>query len=244
MAISKKYNNPPLVEAVFEMFFTSSAWSSIIPGLFYNEIKEKYPIITQNQGGFGIAFDNKSLNIGPSNNQLTQYKNNSGDTIIQLAGNLLTVNKLPKYTGWESYLETIIFAVETLKRVIRIDRIDRIGLKAINKIDIKINSIEQLKKYINIYPNISSNPNIEVSSIQINLESQIIENTEVCSILVGTLRKEPNYEAPILFQIYVTRINTIPEDYKSWVEHAHTQLSETFESSLTQFCKDECDKVL
>ena len=56
---------------------------------------------------------------------MTQYKNSTNDTIIQLSSNLLTVNKLPKYNGWESYSEIIIFAIKALNRALKIDRIDR-----------------------------------------------------------------------------------------------------------------------
>lgn len=239
----KIYKNPPLVEAVFELFYTSSSWSSITPGMFYNEIKNKFPNITQNQGGFGIAFDGKGLKIGSGNSDLTQYKNSNNDTIIQLSSNLLTVNKLPEYKGWESFLEVITYAIDILKHIVNIEKINRIGLKTLNKIDIESHSIDQLKKYFYVYPNLPSNINNNLNSIQINLESPIIENQEILAILLATLKKEPNYEAPVMFQIYMTRINNIPENYIEWLQDAHDKLSKTFESSLTEFCKKQFDHV-
>lgn len=239
----KMYKNPPLVEAVFELFYSSNSWSSIIPGMFYNEIKDKFPNITQNQGGFGIAIDGKGVKIGSGNGDLTQYKNTNNDTIIQLSGNLLTVNKLPRYNGWESYLEIITYAVEALNRVIKIDRVNRIGLKTLNKIDIKNHTLEQLKKHFTVYPNLPTSVNNNLNSVQVNLESPIIENKEILAILLATLKKEPKYEAPVMFQIYITRINDIPEDYKEWLEDSHNKLSETFENSLTVFCKKQFDHV-
>ena len=233
----KKYTNPPLVEAVFEFFYTSSSWSPVIPGMFFNEIKDKFPVITQNQGGFGFSIDASGVILGGGHNELTQYKNITNDTIIQLSGNLLTVNKLPKYSGWESYLETITYAINALNRVIKVDKINRIGLKAINKIDIKNHTIEQFKYHFNIYPTLPVNIN-SLNSIQINIESPVIENKEILAISLNSLRKEPNYEAPVMFQIYVTRIIDVPENIIEWTEQAHKLLYTTFDNSLTIDCKN------
>ncbi|MDP3643059.1 MAG: TIGR04255 family protein [Bacteroidota bacterium] len=243
MEAKKIYKNPPLVEAVFELFYSSSSWSPIIPGMFFNEVRNRFPNITQNQGGFGIAFDNKGLKIGSGNGDLTQFKNANNDTIIQLSGNLLTVNKLPIYNGWDSFLEVISFAIDALKRVVKIDRVDRIGLKTINKVDIKGHSLEQLKKYFTIYPNLPLGVNSNLSSIQINLESPLIEKVEILAISLVTLRKEPNYEAPVMFQLYLTRVAEIPEDFIDWLMKSHKILSETFENSLTEYCKNQFDNV-
>lgn len=234
------YKNPPLVEAVFELFYSSNSWSPIIPGLFYNEIKNQFPNITQKQSGFGII-EGLGLKIGGGNGEMTQYKNSTNDTIIQLSGNLLTVNKLPKYNGWESYSEIIIFAIKALNSVLEINRIERMGLKTINKVDIGNHSLEQLKKYFKIYPFIPEEMDDKLNSIQMILESPISEDKEILAIQLSTLRKEQNYQAPVLFQIYVTRIKDIPDNYIDWLEQSHIILSETFEKSITTFSKERFD---
>ncbi len=40
----KKYKNPPVVEALCEFFFSGSKWDSTIPGMFFDKIKQDYPI--------------------------------------------------------------------------------------------------------------------------------------------------------------------------------------------------------
>lgn len=238
-----KYTSPPLVEAVFEYFFNSTEWSSIVPGLFYSEIKDKFPNISQNKGGFGVTFDGKGLKIGGGNSDLTQYKNHEGNTIIQLSSNTLTVNKLPKYEGWESFIEIIVYAVESLKKVLNINKVERIGLKSINKIDIKVHSLENLKKYFTIYPVIPIPSNNNLNSIQLNIETPIIENKEILAILLATLKKEPNYQAPVMFQLYTTRIADVQSDYREWLEKAHLTLYDSFIQSLTSEAKKQFDNV-
>lgn len=245
MTNKKKYINPPLVEAVFEFFYHSNDWSPIIPGIFYSEIKDKFPNITKNQGGFGISFDNNGIKIGGGgSNELTQYRNESNNTLIQLSNNLLTVNKLPEYDGWDSYLETIKFAINALNRVLNVEKINRIGLKAINKIEINSHSYNNFKKYFTIYPLIPKNIKTDLSSIQLNFETPIIDKTEILAISLATLRKEPNYEAPVMFQLYVTRIREIEnEKIEQWLESSHKIIVETFENSLTENCKNNFNNV-
>lgn len=233
-----KYKNPPLVEAVFEFFYSSSEWNTVIPGIFYNEVKEKFPNINQNKGGFGISFDNKGLKIGAGTSELTQYRNKKGNTLIQLSNNLLTVNKLPEYDGWESYLKTIKYAISALSKVLKIDKVNRIGLKAINKIDIESHTYENFKKFYTVYPSIPNNVKNDLSSIQLNIESPIVEKDEVLALSVATIRKEPNYNAPTLFQLYVTRLKEIDNgNIENWLEESHKIITDTFENSLTKYCK-------
>ena len=239
MKTTHKYKNPPLFESVFELFYTTKSWSSIVPGKFYDEVKDKFPKTPQNRERLGVMLNDKELKIGDNN--LIQYKNEKKDTIIQLSQNLLTVNKLPKYEGWEKYVETIVYAVNALKRVLELDNINRIGLKVINKIDIQSHSLESLKKYLTIYPTIPKNLLNKVNGIRLTVESPLIENEEVLLMLLNTLQKEENYEAPIMFQLYITRISKVPEDYKDWLEHAHSTLHKTFIESLTDFCKKQFD---
>jgi uncharacterized protein (TIGR04255 family) len=39
----RKYKNPPVVEALGEIFFSGSKWDSTLPGLFFDKIKDDYP---------------------------------------------------------------------------------------------------------------------------------------------------------------------------------------------------------
>ena len=106
--ITTKYKNPPLAEAVFELFFSTAEWNSAIPGIFYGLIKDKYPKITQNQGGIGVVIGNQGMKIGGGNPDITQFRNEKEDTIIQLSSNMLTVNRVPEYTTWEDFLPQIV----------------------------------------------------------------------------------------------------------------------------------------
>ena len=238
MEENTKYVNPPLTEAVFELFFTANNWSPIVPGAFYGLVKEKYPIITQASGGFGISFGHEGVQFGTGNSDLTQFKSGDGSSIIQLSNNLLTVNKLPKYQGWKSYSEMIIEAVDTLFEVVDISKVNRLGLRTLNKVDIGTHSYENFKRYFNVYPVLPTASRQEINSIQLNYETPIETNKEVLAVSINTLRKEKGYSAPTFFQLYYTRIMDIDVmKILPWIENAHSELYKAFDLSLTSECK-------
>ncbi len=244
MAVNKKYKNPPLTEAVFEIFFTCKDWSPIVPGLFYNEIKSDFPNISQAPGGaFGIAFDTSGFQIGPGSNDLTQYKSFDNSTIIQLSNGLFTVNKLPHYEGWENYRGVIQSAVASLRKVVKIETINRVGLKAINKIDLKKHTYENFKGCFNVFPSIPQGIlSNDLSSIQLNIETPVVPETEILALLLLTLRKEPKYEAPAMLQLYYTRIKDNKDiKIEEWLEKAHSALHKAFDDTVTEQKKKEFD---
>ncbi len=244
MTKTKKYKKPPLTEAVFELFYRTDNWTPATPGQFYSQVKEKYPVISQSSGGFGVSFAANGIQIGPGNNNITRYSSENSQSIIQITNNLLTVNKLPMYEGWESYKGMIIDAVSAFVQVMDVKTISRIGLRTINKIDIQAHSYENFKKYFNVYPNIGSGLRKNgINSIQLNYQTLEVEETEeVLAVNLSTLRKEEKYNAPTLFEIYYTRMKEIEtKGIDDWLEIAHQQLHVAFESILTNECKQNFD---
>jgi uncharacterized protein (TIGR04255 family) len=244
MESTKIYKNPPLVEAVFEIFFESKKWNPTIPGLFYSKVQNQYPIIISKGNNLGFEFEGSAMMIGNGVFELTQFRNkNEGDKILQLSRNFLSVNQLPPYDGWEKYRERIKFAVGALYDSIEIEKIVKIGLRVINKIDILEHSMTQFEKYFNIKPFIPDGIIRPISSIQMELEFPIKEKNDFLSISVSTKKKEPNYNAPVLFQIYRAQISDIPtvDYYFDWVETAHNSVKEVFDRCITNDCKLKFD---
>jgi len=245
MADNKKYLNPPLVEAIFELFYRTTEWSPVIPGLFYNEIRNNFPTITTSHGNFNIPFDPKMIMIGGVGGEIAQYKSEGNDTVVQLSSNFLSVNKLPAYVSWESYKELIDNTIMAFRKSFNKFEVNRIGLKFINKIDIgDSHSFTNFKKYFDIYPIIPDDITKEINAIQFSFESPIIKDTEILAISLATLQKEAKYNSPVLLQLYMTRIKNISEIIiEDWIEKAHLVLRDTFENSITKLCKKEFDNV-
>jgi len=238
MTKTHKYKNPPLTEAIFELFFESEGWTPATPGLFYSSVSKDYPIISQTQNGLGFILGPGGFQVETGGNQLTQYRSNDGSSIIQLSNGLLTVNKLPEYSGWESYRESILDAINKLQGLVKIKKVIRLGLKTLNKIDIKSHSFSEYKKYYTILPTFPESLNFDWKSIQMNFELPKNEENDILAISITTILKEPKFEAPTLMQLYFTRTkNADKVSPQKWIEDAHLNLKQLFESSLTDYCK-------
>lgn len=236
----KTYKNPPLIETVFELFYTANAWTPAIPGQLFLEIQSRFPIITQ-QPATLIGITETPFRLGTGPQGIIQFKSSDSKTIVQLTDRMLTVNKLPKYYGWESFIETITFVLNAFSKAIGDVKYDRIGLRTINKIDIGTHSLETFMDSFKIYPNIPQSINPNLNSIQLSVESTIEAEKEVVAININTLKKEQNFNAPVLFQIHVLRMKDINSDLIKWLEHAHEVLYTSFTECLTEECKIKFD---
>lgn len=204
-------------------------------------MSKDYPVITQSGGGFGLALGPQGVQIGSGNNNLTQFKSQDNSSIIQLSNNLFTVNKLPKYQGWESYKDMIMNAVGLLGSIIDVQQINRIGLRAINKLDVKSHSLENFRKSFNVYPNMPKGIVNDFNSLQLNYETPFPEN-EVLAVNFATLRKESGYQAPVQFQLYYTKLTPIDKtSIEKWLDNAHMQLHSAFDHIVTEEQKREFD---
>jgi uncharacterized protein (TIGR04255 family) len=230
------YKNPPLIESVFEIFFVPENWSPLVPLQFFEQIKADFPLIDQKQSGIGFDFNNAGINFG-SNSTVYQFRNNTGNTIIQLNDKMLTVNKIPQYDGWENYSKVIQKAITILSDLLEIKNIQRVGLRTINKIDIKEHSYVDFRESFEIHPVIPSSVNSNFNSIQMTLETPNKSDLSVSFININTLNSEESYRAPVLFEVGKIK-NTIElSDIKDWLEKAHDELTLTFNSCLTDTCK-------
>lgn len=230
--MNHKFKNPPLIEAVFECHFATSEWNSITPGLFFNEVKERFPKISQGSKGFGFSMGQGNLKFGGNN--VTLFENPATNTTIQLTENVLSINKLPKYVSWEDYLKDIKFAMESLKKVVKIAAFRRFDLHTLNKIDIGNLTEENFKKYFKIYPVLPEEIIHNSNSIQLDFEFPLVEKREFLKLNLRSLIKEKGYDAPILFSLYKVGLVNNNINYLEWLDEAHSLLHKTFIDSLTE----------
>ncbi|QGY44126.1 TIGR04255 family protein [Maribellus comscasis] len=241
MEPGKQYKNPPLVEVVFELFFNSKDWQPIVPILFYDKIKTVLPKVGQNSA-VNIELNKKSLRLLGGNENIYQYKSNDGSTLVQLSDRLFTVNKLPPYHGWESFYNTIKIAYSFFKEIMPEVDIEKVGFRTINKIDVGDHNLGKIKEHFNYYPVLPENVDNNTSSVDLRVENSIVPNEEVLALKLQTIKQEPGYVAPVLFQYYVLRIEKVPNDVMGWVSNAHSVVRETFSKSLTNHSKQKFDE--
>ncbi len=232
-----KYKNPPLVEAVFEMFYFSKNWNPATVGLFYNEIKQEFGHISKMNPGVGFQLNGGQVSFGGTQ-EITQFRNNEQDIVIQLSSNLLTINKLPPYKSWDTFFEIIQNIYKKFEKVLEDFEIKRLGLKFLNKVNIGTeHSYINFKKHFEIFPNVPIECEENLKTISMLLEYPINEKKEIIALTFNTLMPEVNMNAPVLFELYAVRTSDFEIDIFDWISFSHKELRNKFEKSIKEEIK-------
>lgn len=153
----KKYKNPPIVEALCEFRFEpSDVWNFTIPGKFHihEKIKNEYPnirhanVIEATVDTTGNNDPNVSVRKEIARIQLVQE---DGKRLISLGPDVLSINVLKPYEGWEEFRPRILNALKAYWEVVSPKSVNRIGLRYINKIETPSEDVK-LSTYFHIKP--------------------------------------------------------------------------------------------
>ncbi|WP_422751328.1 TIGR04255 family protein [Micromonospora sp. WMMD1219] len=133
------YRNPPIVEAIVELRFLGGlTWNLTIPGRFYDQIKSEFPdepeqreVVEANFGG--KSPDEAMLSVNRKE-QRVLFRN--GSRLLVLGPNVLTVNSVRPYEGWESLKARIDSALSTYRSILNPDAVSTIGVRYINRIEL------------------------------------------------------------------------------------------------------------
>ena len=134
------YPNPTIQEAICEIHFRLSDdfdWKPALLGELYKHIEPDFPDlepVTQVDFLFQVGPKGSGPMLRPSQ-QMMRYKHISRNLLIQFSKNILTVNVLPKYEGWEQMSADIFYAWGKVCGVIKPASITKIGLRYIDRIE-------------------------------------------------------------------------------------------------------------
>jgi uncharacterized protein (TIGR04255 family) len=160
MARRKQFKNPPLVEVFTEFFFEPDPEKELDPLLlakfWRGKIKAAFPRAVQ-----------------PTEPPAPRHRFTSedGKTLLQVGENLLVVNQLPPYYGWERYQPAVVECFEHYVRQWRPVRVARAAVHYINKIDIPRLDFE-MDEYLNLFPVLLEFPGKPATNIVLSYEMQ------------------------------------------------------------------------
>jgi uncharacterized protein (TIGR04255 family) len=235
--MGKRYRNPPIVEALCEFqFVPSQPWDLTIPGLIYQKVKEKFPD-RQQQIGIGVQFrpTEKGLEhkVEPAPPRI-QFHRKDKTALIQIAPDLLVINQLKPYPTWAKFKPIVLEALQIYEEVANPKGFKRIGLRYINKINIKAESVE-LSEYVDFYPYISKElPQLHTSFIS-RVEIPYLNSRDRMLITVGSALPESPDTLLIILDIDYIMANPEAirmEAAEEWIEQAHSAIERVFECCI------------
>lgn len=244
----RKYKNPPIVEALCEIYFRGSKWDQTIPGLFYEKIKAEFPNKSELKG-VNVHLQVKdgaprTLATEAPLRQRFSAQNNS--KMVQVGENLLVINQLQPYPNSFEDWKPKIFEMLTLYRdLVSPESIEKIGVRFINKIKIPETNYP-MEKYFQIYPKISTDLAAFHGDFLMRLKIPPPNQRHELLLTFSTTPKDEDGRDALLLDIYDV-VNPASKDVfsevKKVVDEAHSNVEHAFEKSISDEARNLFQEV-
>ncbi len=219
-----------IVEAVFELRFDfkESADYVLMLGLLYNKLKEKYPEFKDmNVPDFGSEAP-VEISYIPRNRMYSKDKKR----LYSLGKGIITINTLD-YSSFEEFLEEIMSVLKEHGEISGIKKINRIGLRYINKETTEKN-ISDIFTISHAIPEL-----LKVKEKGFNLKS-LIEFENDNSMELRFFKNPVINEYVLDFDFHCDKSKSYEDKIiREWVIQAHKDIYKSFRSCITdQFFED------
>jgi len=235
--MARRYRNPPIVEAVCEFRFPpDSPWDLTIPGLVYERLKGTFPQKRPAPAfGFGIRLGQGSVEQRLEPTTRMQFLRQDGNVLVQVGPNLLAVNHLKPYPGWEAFVPMIQQAYRAYVETAPPTAIQRIGLRYINRVELPGPRVE-LEEYLNFYPHLGDDLPQDYGEFTVRIQTAFNALRDGLQMTL-TSADAGNADVNVFvldMDYFLAKPGTITTNEAfSWVNEAHDRLEQIFEGCIS-----------
>jgi uncharacterized protein (TIGR04255 family) len=245
--MGRRYQNPPLVEAVCEFRLTQDTnWDMTIPGLLYEKVRNEFPHREQRliqeidltQSPEGIQ-----QQIRTSERILLFSENRN--IFVQLGPRLIAINSVKPYPSWAGFKPKIEKAFDSLSNIIEVKGLQRIGLRYINRIEISGFHLK-LEDYFQFYLFLGPQLPQELASFIAGGEFNFANGRDRCRVQLGSIPVSITDSFSVhldidyfLFQEKGVKMGEAIE----WVDKAHDRVEEVFEGCINDRLREMFKEV-
>jgi uncharacterized protein (TIGR04255 family) len=233
----EQLRKPPLVEAVCEFRFKGTGeWDWDIPGRLFELIGTEF----RKKGrvrGFSLSLASEGehgVKQVPEDVDRFQMKREDGSAMVQVGHNLLVVNQLLPYPGWESLLRVINKVLAEYLKVAPNAPFERIGLRYINRLSVPAGEPVQIGALTTLDPPIPS----EIDRPLINFYQRYeLVHDDPKGVLIHQTALQPVAQGEhhfILDLDFGSRdvVELEAFDVGAWLTQAHDLIEQAFVASL------------
>lgn len=238
MIMAGKYKNPPLVESVCEFTFPEEMnWDSTITGLFYDQIKEKFPTKDTKTKILCDGTETDAQECPHFESQdYTVFSNDEKIFDVGITVRKLVIRALKPYSKWEAYKKVITDNFSKLNNIIKSENCE-IRFSYSNIIDQKDKgnySPEKISENFYFAPENSSTvlPN-EWDDFIVGCAYKNIKDNSFCRItLSSAIESEKKYRGYFLSVVVVTIKPENSPNVPKWMEKSHKKIKGAFEGCI------------
>jgi uncharacterized protein (TIGR04255 family) len=246
--MGKKYAKPPIVEAVCEFRLTpETQWDLTIPGLLYEKLKELFPQKEQR-----VIHQEMELIQGPDGWLQQQIRTSERiifftedrRMLVQVGPRLLAINVLKPYPYWEGFKSRIEMAWESLRVDVKVQGLERIGLRYVNHVELPGQSVE-LAEYFEFYPFVGPRLPQQMVTFLVGAEFSYADGRDRCRVQLAPIQGSGGKSLFMLdIDYFLAQPRGVkPEEALAWVEEAHSRVEEVFEGSITDKLREMFEEV-
>lgn len=129
MKLPNKIEPCPIVDALFEIRFSSNLPPNAVFGVVYNSIKDRYP---ETEDLPILQIPEPIRRVDNSFRFKPLYKAQNDDFVVQVGPDVLTISSYPKYIGWDKYHKELLNFFSTLNSLKITTELYRIGYHVVN----------------------------------------------------------------------------------------------------------------
>ncbi len=241
--MSKKYKNPPIVEALCEFQFEpSTSWDLVMPGLIYDELRDIFP---------GREPDRVLLQAPSSSGPRVQYSeaisflSKDSKVSVLIGPNILSVNHLEPYSSWEDFVPLIKRGLNAYTNVVEPEQLQNVELRYINDLRVPKEPSE-LEHYLNLRPFVDSslpqNFRSFITGIQVPYEDQ--RDSLKIEVQGSSEAESDSVRLTLDLDYILLRTEEIDfEDVFDWLDVAHSRVEDAFEACVTDEMKRTFEEV-
>jgi uncharacterized protein (TIGR04255 family) len=244
--VRRKYKKPPIAEAICEFQFKGTKeWDWTIPGLLYQEVRDEFPQKRQ-ENAFEINIAPQIGKVQQSVGSLSklQFLREDGSAMVQIGPDLIAVNVLTPYPGWETFDALIKRQFEVYRKVAQPTAFNRIGLRYVNKIVFPTEEIETTD-YFNYYPKLPKTVEQRHGAFSMRVLHTYAEDRDFMTFQMANTKPLNGLLTIVLdLDYYLAKPEALEiERGVEWVSHAHEKIEDMFEASITDATRKLLEEV-
>lgn len=235
--MSETLKSPPLLEALCEFRFApSSEWDWTVPGRLYDRVKDQYPKKAQVEGiqlQVEVAAGGKASQQVTSGPERVQLKTSGEEAMLQVGPNILVVNHLRPYPGWEAFSKMVLDAYEQYLEVVGTVELERIGVRYIDRIPLHA-EVPEYSKYVRIAPYEEMGLGHRLNNFIQHMEFISDKPAGILLQRTGTSITEAEKTLMVDMDFGSTSVSGLSgrDDVASWINEAHDVITEAFVKAL------------
>ena len=246
-ASTVKYDNPPIIEAIFEVYFpVSNKWDAHKEKLYKSLRSLKFDFDKDET----INLQRLSVNIQGGKPVSTQQSvpvprvrcwNKDRSLMFQYGQDMLAVNVLPVYESIEIYLPLLKDVCDIVLSTLSVKSINNLGQRFIN--EIKATTAMTPEKIFAIYPRLPDQVRSKHPSFALQVETTRDTSKSVALNLEYRGDQAENHK--YLLDIYLRSLmfsSAKTDDIIAWMVNEHSCVVDTFEAALTKEGQKFCGK--